>query len=434
MHLLQWVDNRTLLACQCIVAGMFSIALLGMRRLYPHLRGIESLAIGFFYGIAATMLLGSFARNPSLRTALGAHLTLTLSYICLYHGILRFNGGALQRLSHGYRPDQPLPPKRDWFQGHLPLLYTVAVISTLLITLFLRRGQGMAPVIFLTCSFVGLARILMARLLFRHAGRRLHMRLFAWSLLAFSGISLERAAATLWFGAPTNLLQFNELQTLTLLASFLFICLNGMFYLTMVAYAVATTIEEQSQLDFLTGALNRRGMDRALSIEAARTSRGEHTFSVLVLDIDRFKVINDTHGHAAGDEALCRVAAAIGLVVRIYDKLSRYGGDEFLLLLPETDGEEAMAIASRIRQTLRSIEDDREPAKRLELTLSIGGTFCLPGEGLDDLLARADRALYEAKRGGRDRACLEAPFWSRPASRPVAPEPDEMLSASNNAL
>ena len=129
------------------------------------------------------------------------------------------------------------------------------------------------------------------------------------------------------------------------------------------------------------------------------------------LDLDHFKQINDMHGHAAGDEALRAAARAIGSVLRIYDKLSRYGGDEFLILLPETSGDDAMLTAGRIRSALAEALEPGNSAlpPPPAFTLSIGITHCNNYEEAIDILARADSALYQAKRSGRDCVRLHLP-------------------------
>jgi len=249
------------------------------------------------------------------------------------------------------------------------------------------------------CLFMGVSRALMAAALLRIAARRWHLMLFGGSLAGFAVLSFYSAAATWKHGWANSFVDREPVQIVALMVSFLFICVNGMFYLALLANAVADTISEQSQMDFLTGMLNRRGIERALGAQIERMSWRGEGFAVMLMDVDHFKAINDVQGHAAGDDALCRVAACIEGVVRACDRLSRYGGDEFLLLLPATDGAVAMEIAGRIGEAVRGLAEPR-------LTLSIGVTACGEVEGMEAILARADAALYEAKRSGRDQASL----------------------------
>jgi diguanylate cyclase (GGDEF)-like protein len=153
--------------------------------------------------------------------------------------------------------------------------------------------------------------------------------------------------------------------------------------------------------DVLTGLWNRRAILKFLDNETARCSRNSNSCAVLMIDIDHFKNINDEYGHAAGDRVLMEVAARAGEVVRPYDFLGRYGGEEFLALLPGADLTGAGEVAERMRLTAKSIRFDEHPA--LEVTMSIGCAAYVRGQSPNDLIQAADVALYSAKRGGRDR-------------------------------
>jgi diguanylate cyclase (GGDEF)-like protein len=157
----------------------------------------------------------------------------------------------------------------------------------------------------------------------------------------------------------------------------------------------------------------------------ARAVATRTTIAVLMLDLDHFKRLNDTHGHLAGDRILRAVADAITGAVRSYDAIARWGGEEFAVLLPEVDETEAHAVAERIRRQISAlavdIDGDRQPREVTGLTISIGGAL-YPSAGitsLDDLHLAADTALYAAKAAGRDRVHL-----ATEATEPVIPAQD----------
>jgi diguanylate cyclase (GGDEF)-like protein len=158
--------------------------------------------------------------------------------------------------------------------------------------------------------------------------------------------------------------------------------------------------------DALTGLANRRMFDTRIDEEMQRVLRYHHPLSLLMLDIDHFKLINDSYGHLAGDAVLRKLAATIMGSVRPVDRVFRYGGEEFAVLVPETDAEGALSLAERIREivaaTLFPVSADTE----INLTMSIGITTC-HGEVVtkEDLIANADKALYQAKQTGRNRVC-----------------------------
>ncbi len=151
--------------------------------------------------------------------------------------------------------------------------------------------------------------------------------------------------------------------------------------------------------DGLTGLYNRRYLFLRLIKEIDLVNRYGHSLSIILFDLDHFKHINDVHGHRAGDEVLIQVASVLRACVREVDVAGRYGGEEFLLILPHSDAADAMDVAERIRVTLRGLA---WPQPRLRVTIS-GGVCQYSGESIDEFIEAADRKLYEAKDAGRDR-------------------------------
>jgi diguanylate cyclase (GGDEF)-like protein len=159
--------------------------------------------------------------------------------------------------------------------------------------------------------------------------------------------------------------------------------------------------EKMALTDRLTGLCNRRGIERDVRQELLRLRRYQTPVSFVLLDLDHFKVVNDTRGHIAGDEVLREVAKAITASVRDTDLVARWGGEEFLVVLPETPYTGAHVCANRIRTTVEAL------GARLGFPVTISGGVYQPGPGesVTDLLGRADARLYEAKRTGRNRIC-----------------------------
>lgn len=159
--------------------------------------------------------------------------------------------------------------------------------------------------------------------------------------------------------------------------------------------------------DALTGLLNRRAFDGLLAGEADRARRLGRPLALVILDLDHFKQVNDTRGHAAGDAVLASVARVLETQVRSIDRVARVGGEEFAVLLMETDGVSAAAVAGRIVETVRRVPVVLGTGEKLAITVS-AGVAVLPMHASEDaaLLAAADQALYIAKREGRDRAVL----------------------------
>lgn len=156
--------------------------------------------------------------------------------------------------------------------------------------------------------------------------------------------------------------------------------------------------------DPLTGLLNRRAVHERVSREEARARREKSPVAVALFDIDHFKRVNDRFGHAAGDEVLRVVGRLVAADVRPYDLAARWGGEEFLLVLPGADAAAALATAERLRRRIETAEV-RLPDGPLPVTISGGVAAAVPDEGIvfDALVARADSALYRAKEEGRNR-------------------------------
>ncbi|GEM_PF-2820152 len=176
--------------------------------------------------------------------------------------------------------------------------------------------------------------------------------------------------------------------------------------------AAQKELEQRASTDPLTGTLTRRAVLERLDEELARSQRTGAPCGVGLIDLDRFKQLNDCYGHLAGDEALRVVAGRIATNLRPYDVIGRYGGEEFLLLMPGADAEEVRAILERVRQAVAASLVEVQ-GHQLKLTVSAGGVSGR-GDLLEDLIRAADEALYEAKRSRRNRVVMAA--GAKPAS------------------
>ncbi|MDR3576500.1 MAG: diguanylate cyclase [Anaerolineaceae bacterium] len=163
-------------------------------------------------------------------------------------------------------------------------------------------------------------------------------------------------------------------------------------------------LQQLAITDPLTGLFNRRHFFDLASHEFKRSVRYGHPQSILILDVDHFKTINDTHGHAAGDDVLQNLAQKCGEQLRSFDVMARYGGDEFILMLPETEADKASQTAERLRQVIESRPLETDSGLQLYVTISFGIATLNASEGisLDELIDRADTALYIAKNSGRN--------------------------------
>jgi diguanylate cyclase (GGDEF)-like protein len=212
------------------------------------------------------------------------------------------------------------------------------------------------------------------------------------------------------------------------------------FLMLIVALPLATLLQRsfrhaqllnEARADAKTGLLNAAAWERQASVEVARAVRTSTPLAVALLDLDRFKQINDTHGHLVGDEVLRRIAETMTEVLRDYDLAGRFGGEEFVMLLPQTRATDAFKIANRVRAHIARMPIVVDGGEHVSVTVSIGVAALDAGSNreLTELLAAADAALYRAKASGRDQVQMISTSRGLSAVSP----PDEDNDAADGA-
>jgi len=377
MSLWSWFDSRTLFSCQVLAALVFATLFFAMRRANPTLRGVGSIAFSFLFGVAGILLLFLRGSIPNFLSMTIASALVLTAFTLQYSATLRFLG-----VSRSFSPIWVLNA------GVLLIIFYFGQIQHSIVARIIASSLAIAVI-----------RALISMDLLRHTQGRTHIRLFGIVMAIFAVLSCTRAIVSYLNRAPSNYLQQGNFQTIAMGGDLLYICLLGMFFCAMINSKILAVITDQSEQDTLLGILNRRGIESRLAVELKRAERSTQKLCVALVDIDYFKTINDTDGHAAGDNALCSVVTAISTKLRAYDLLGRFGGDEFLLILPQTPVGGALIVAERIGEAARSL-----PAiyRGRPLSLSIGLTEAVPSDDSTSLLSRADQALYQAKHVGRN--------------------------------
>ena len=322
------------------------------------------------------------------------------------------------------------------FQGR-PVRWALLLAPPLLVLVFVSVFIDNFPA---RVSFVGLVIglqavwALLAALSHRHAtvGRG------QWLLVA--GLSLEAVVlggralvAISTHSEATNILQSSALQTLTFLATFSVVLVSSVGFVFMSRDRADENNRVLAALDPLTGVANRRSLIAALDRDVARAQRMREPMALMMVDIDHFKDVNDQYGHPAGDRVLCSVVNVLRQRVRAQDLVGRYGGEEFMVLLPDTGLVGAEQLA---RELCKAVEESRCPADGvpgpgIAVTVSIGvfGGRLESGDSWDMLIAAADRALYQAKNNGRNRVEV-ATGLRRPSAQLAAQANPETLPES----
>jgi diguanylate cyclase (GGDEF)-like protein len=377
MSFISSVDVGTLLGCQIVLTLVYAIVFCCMKVIYPHLRGAGPVTLAFFAATIANVLLLLSGSIPAFLSVVIAHCLLLCAFVLFYAGVLHFFKS----------------PRRIRYAWVL-----TAIASALIGYLVLSHNHALALTYVIAISFF-LVRGVIAVEIFRQAADRVFLKIFAYLMAGYAIFALNRVFFLLVFGVMPNAQQRAVLQTVSVLLSVSFAFLIGLSFLLMLCGDLLTLVKDESERDLLCGVLNRRGIEQKLDAELKRAGRSGHGLSIALVDIDHFKAINDYAGHAAGDTALRDVVSAISGRLRVHDLLGRFGGDEFLVIFPHSSCSDALAVSSRIEQ---SVQELSIPGAGMPLTISIGITQAAPGEIAGPLLARADKALYNAKNAGRN--------------------------------
>lgn len=240
-----------------------------------------------------------------------------------------------------------------------------------------------------------------------HSGLRL---LISASVLAAALMLAARAVFYLFAGMAEvpDLLWDSPLQTLTFGSGFILRLVFTCGFLLLIEAHRHDELVRLAAQDSLTGIYNRRTFMTQAEVELDRSRRHRLPLALLLIDLDYFKAVNDTYGHQAGDHVLKQLCRRAETCLRGHDLMGRYGGEEFCVLAPETDLAGAVSLAERLRNELAAQPVALVGGKDVRITLSVGIAYLDGGEsaGLDELLSRADAALYRAKNEGRNRVKL----------------------------
>ncbi|HTH17106.1 MAG TPA: GGDEF domain-containing protein [Magnetospirillum sp.] len=389
------LDIRTLMVAAALVSAFCAVARIILYRLHPSLPGLDRWALAAIAGVVALGLLAA-------RDVLGdngltlAQMVATGGIIVVWDGFRRFAG----------RP--PLPPKA--VAGFCVTIVLVGLLYHSLGSLLMRAVIN-AGAIALVSGAIALELILPPRE--RGLAERATGCVYALNAAIFG----VRCAAGLVGNADAGQDLYSGFATFNLLW---WLCANVAVTLGMVLMTgerLQRDLDRQANSDPLTGALNRRAFGLAAERELARAERHGEPLSLLMMDLDHFKRINDSLGHAVGDSALQAFVAVAERTLRGEDVLCRFGGEEFVALLPGSGHDQALAAAERLRSAFTEQAAGLVEHSPVAFTVSIGIAERHSGEDLPNLLRRADAALYQAKEAGRNRSEVAAAFIS--ASQPI---------------
>ena len=382
----------TTLMCGAMSIVMFSV----YRSFRREVHGLGHWAAGLLLLVCASLLFGTREVLPPALSMIAANAALVAGIGLSMLGTETFFGLAPSRRAYLFIFVLAIAGNSWWLLVHPDFSARVAVFSLLVFLFYARQVQ----------------------LVWRHGERHFSSFFFAALMLLQAVVVLARGvAALLHGGASVNLTVAGTPAGIYLAVANFMALLLTVGFMTVATRRLQQILERRSTHDPLTQVLNRRGFGDAYAREIGNPRRRRLPLTLLSIDLDYFKSINDRYGHAVGDQVLAHVATVIGGALRESDCVARFGGEEFVVLMPDMPAHDALGVAERIRALLRESNHAGLPS----CTVSIG-VACRASvvEGLEQLLSRADAALYLAKERGRDRIELDACAFTEDRTRSAA--------------
>ena len=385
------LDFTTLLVCYALLRVLQAAGLVYVWRVRSKYAPLRDLSVG-----SVMVALGSLSVSNPMAAA--PEIATVVQTVLIAGGVAVFNVG-LVRLAA--RP-APWTLAAAW-----TAVFLLAKFAFVFVWPSDAAGVALATVFIVGCA--GFAAVA----LFRTAAGPLRttQRIIAALVLAQLAGAVQRGVALVGYGGIESGAGAGAVVVSTTAQSIFLVAAIAATFLLTVSIAVLANQRLQGALDVaakvdpLTGLMNRRAFSEAADRDWAHSARGERLLSVMLLDLDNFKSFNDLYGHKAGDAVLREVGQALTREVRANDVVCRFGGEEFVVLMPDTSAAEAQSIAERLRTVIAALKVELAPD--LSISTSIGVAERSRADTTwEQLVAASDKALYAAKRGGRNRVVV----------------------------
>lgn len=371
------IDPRTVVLLAGVMSGFMAVILYALKRSYPPaIKGLGEWAVALGLVAVGSVLGFGLGLLPNFVSVTIPRLLFPTGLFLAYVGAQRFFG-ATPRFGPWIALIAGVVLVQIWF---------TFVEPHYAMRLALSNGLGV-------CLFLAFANFL------RKQGVSSFAKVLAMCVLvAMLLIVIMRIVTAVIWPVGSDVFDTSPQQLIYVTGFSFFIVLLSVSLVLMATERLHAEVAYLASHDSLTNALTRRHMNEVCGIELDRSQRYGHSMALLIMDLDHFKAVNDTHGHQRGDQVLIDFVAKANGLLRRPDQLARFGGEEFVALLPETSLAEAQGVAERIREACAV------PSQDLHCTVSIGVTTNhTVGDTVDTLIARADKAMYLAKAKGRNR-------------------------------
>ncbi|PCJ45158.1 MAG: hypothetical protein COA99_05490 [Moraxellaceae bacterium] len=389
--MLDILDLRTLLINCLLICLLFGIGLILYYINHPKFKGIEKIGVGFLIFGCATLLIGLRVYISDFYSVFVANIAFLVGTICIHRGIASFRGLILEKEKHIEQA-----------------MILFLIICDVIFTYIIPSINGRIVVISI---FVSLELALIAGTLLSNSARQsrhLSSNFLGTVYILFSLFFLARAAFTLNADVTINFMDSGTSGVLPFLVLQAMVLCTGFGIIWMATTFLEQDLRDQATLDPLTLVYNRRALDEIVAHEYSRSTRNKKNFSVVMIDIDFFKKLNDEFGHQFGDKVLKEFALVLCDNVRDHDTVARFGGEEFVIILPETGVGQAMRIAEKLRSKVAESHQSDTTNQSVFVTASFGVTASgAKSDTWNKVLARADKALYSAKHSGRNCVAVE---------------------------
>jgi len=382
------LDLKTLAFTISLVSFNATIVMVLLSILVKQYRATIYWAVGGALSTIGFFLLMQRGIIPNFFSIIVANLFSAICLVAMFLGILKFMG------------DERKIPRAFW------LLFLLLPIF--LYFCFFQESLLFRSVI--SAVFAAILMLFCAYPLLIYSPKILRLsHWFAGGNFLVAGIfQIFRGISLFYVNTSYGVFSENWLQTANFISTVIFLILWTMGSVFMVTQRLSIELTQTARIDFLTQTLNRRAGQERLNQEAKRAVRKNGVFSIILMDIDKFKFINDNLGHSAGDAVLIQISDMMRKSLRTEDMHSRWGGDEFLIMLQDTAELGAQEVANRLKNTIHKQKITYQK-KKISCTLSIGiACFGISSRTLEETIIQADKALYIAKSKGGDCIVVES--------------------------
>lgn len=381
------LDFRTLSLTLMLFSLVFGLGMFAYSREHPKFSGIKTIGIGYLLIGGGCVLLGLRHVIHDFASIVLSNTAIIMGVVLIYRGLFSFLGISLRF--------------ERWLSSTLLILLAPILYFYTFHTPDIGVRIQAFSIVFAAACLTGASGLLLHREIHGRTAVKMLIAMF----LLLSAFFIFRFLWAFYEAPPNNFMKAGLLSALTIIAGEFLVIFSSFATIWMASDELQDELSEIARIDPLTGLYNRRAFDECCEIEFSRAQRSGSSFSIIMCDLDHFKKVNDRYGHHIGDEVLKRFAAILKDKIRQQDVAARFGGEEFVLLLPDTNTEQGLQVAEQLRAKTAATQVTLDEGIEFTISASFGVAHnCASDSTWSAVLQRADNALYIAKKQGRNQA------------------------------